>query len=116
MVRPPRLGEASYPLWKKETDAIHAALAERTATMAGRLNALPGVSVVTSPGALYLYPRIRLSDAAIAAAEAAGKEPDAFLRACAACGHGYLCRARERLWPARGRVALPLDVSLPRGG
>lgn len=78
MVRPPRQGDASYPLWKKETDGIHAVLAARTATMAGRLNALPGMSVVASPGALYLYPRIRLSDAAIAAAKAAGKEPDAF--------------------------------------
>jgi alanine transaminase len=45
--------------------------------MAQRLNALPGVSCVQSPGALYLFPRITLSARAIAAAKEAGKEPDA---------------------------------------
>ena len=78
MVRPPRPGDASYALWKEETDATHAALAQRTKTMAARLNALPGVSCVNSPGALYLYPRIRLPEAAIEAARKAGKEPDTF--------------------------------------
>jgi alanine transaminase len=76
MVRPPRSGDASYALWKAETDATHAALAQRTQTMATRLNALPGVSCVNSPGALYLYPRIHLPKAAIEAARKAGKEPD----------------------------------------
>ncbi|KAF8056941.1 alanine aminotransferase [Lyophyllum atratum] len=78
MVRPPKVGEESYELWKKETDSIHAALAKRTKTMAARLNALPGVSCVDSPGALYLYPQILLSEKAREAAEQAGKEPDAF--------------------------------------
>jgi alanine transaminase len=36
------------------------------------------VSCVDSPGALYLYPQLRLPQAAIEAARAAGKEPDAF--------------------------------------
>jgi len=78
MIRPPRPGDASYALWKKETDATHAVLAQRTGTMAARFNALPGVSCVNSPGALYLYPRIELPDAAVAAARKAGKEPDTF--------------------------------------
>jgi len=78
MVRPPVKGEESYALWKKETDTIHAALAERTRVMAARLNKLPGVSCVDSPGALYLYPRIYLSKKAIEAAKAAGKAPDTF--------------------------------------
>jgi alanine transaminase len=76
MVRPPRPGDASYALWKAETDATHAALAQRTNTMAARLNALPGVSCVDSPGALYLFPRIRLPAAAIEAAGKVGKQPD----------------------------------------
>ncbi|KAG6843178.1 hypothetical protein C0991_004816, partial [Blastosporella zonata] len=46
--------------------------------MAARLNQLPGVSCVDSPGALYLHPKIDLSAGAIAAAREAGKEPDAF--------------------------------------
>lgn len=78
MIRPPNPGEESYDLWKKETDEIHATLAYRTKTMSGRLNALPGVSCVDSPGALYLYPQIRLPDEAIEAAREAGKAPDAF--------------------------------------
>lgn len=78
MVRPPKSGEPSYGLWKTETDATHAALASRTRIMAERLNKLPGVSCVNSPGALYLYPQIRLSDKAKEAARARGKEPDAF--------------------------------------
>jgi alanine transaminase len=78
MVRPPQPGEPSYQLWKEETDAIHSALASRTKMMAKRLNELPGVSCVDSPGALYLYPQITLSTKAQEAARRAGKEPDAF--------------------------------------
>ncbi|KAF8496628.1 pyridoxal phosphate-dependent transferase [Gautieria morchelliformis] len=78
LVRPPRAGDASYALWREETEAIHAALRERTRVMAARLNQLEGVSCVDSPGALYLFPRIRLTAKACAAARAAGKEPDAF--------------------------------------
>jgi alanine transaminase len=76
MVRPPQPGDPSYPLWKTETEATHAALAQRTKTMAERLNSLSGVSCVNSPGALYLFPRIRLPPAAIEAAHKVGKEPD----------------------------------------
>ncbi|OBZ66458.1 putative alanine aminotransferase, mitochondrial [Grifola frondosa] len=69
-------GDASYPLWKSETDTIHAALAHRTQLMAARLNALPGVSCVDSPGALYLYPKLELPDKAVEEAERLGKSPD----------------------------------------
>jgi len=78
LVRPPKEGEPSYELWKTETDAIHKALATRTRVMAERLNKLEGVTCVDSPGALYLFPQIRLPKKAYAAAQAAGKEPDAF--------------------------------------
>lgn len=76
LVRPPRAGEPSHARWKAETDAIHAALAQRTALMAARLNALPGVSCVDSPGALYLYPKLELPAGAVEAARKAGKEAD----------------------------------------
>ena len=78
MVRPPKEGDESYPLWKKETDTIHEALRSRTNVMAQRLNALPGMSCVDSPGALYLFPKIYLSQKAQEAARAEGKAPDAF--------------------------------------
>ncbi|KAI0926558.1 hypothetical protein AcW1_002484 [Taiwanofungus camphoratus] len=76
LVRPPKPGSPSYPLWKEETDAIHAALAHRTQLMAARLNALPGVSCVDSPGALYLYPKLDLPPAAVEAAAKVGKSAD----------------------------------------
>lgn len=76
MVRPPKPTDPSYPLWKNETDSTHAALASRTKLMAQRLNALPGISCVTSPGALYLFPKIELPDQAVAEAERQGKTPD----------------------------------------
>ncbi|KAH7101192.1 transaminase [Auriculariales sp. MPI-PUGE-AT-0066] len=78
LVRPPRPGDASYELWLQETGTIHKALAARTRQMAQRLNALPGVSCVDSPGALYLFPKLELPPKAIEAAKAAGKAPDAF--------------------------------------
>lgn len=78
MVRPPVEGEESYELWKKETDTIHKALAERTHLMAARLNALPGMSCAPSPGALYLFPRLHLPEKALQAAKEAGRTPDNF--------------------------------------
>ncbi|TFK83695.1 transaminase [Polyporus arcularius HHB13444] len=76
LVRPPRPGQPSYEQYKKETDTIHAALRHRTQLMAQRLNSLPGVSCVDSPGALYLYPKIELPDKAIEEAQRQGKSPD----------------------------------------
>ncbi|RPD55426.1 transaminase [Lentinus tigrinus ALCF2SS1-7] len=76
LVRPPRPGEPSYELWKKETQTIHSALRHRTQLMAQRLNSLPGVSCVDSPGALYLYPKLELPDKAVEEAKRLGKSPD----------------------------------------
>ena len=78
MVRPPQPGDESYELYKKETEAIHEALVNRTGTIARRLNALPGVSCVDSPGAMYLYPKVKLPDGVVEAARKVGKEPDVF--------------------------------------
>lgn len=76
LMRPPREGEPSHAQWKQETDTIHTALAHRTQLMAARLNALPGVSCVNSPGALYLYPKLELPQGAVDAAHRLGKEAD----------------------------------------
>ncbi|KAF5364637.1 hypothetical protein D9758_005553 [Tetrapyrgos nigripes] len=77
LVRPPQKGEESYSLWKEETDTIHKALAERTGVMSERLNKLEGVTCYPSPGALYLFPEITLSDKAVQTAKTKGKAPDA---------------------------------------
>lgn len=97
LVRPPKEGEESYSLWKEETSSIHKALASRTKVMAARLNELPGVSCVDSPGALYLFPRLELPPAAVEAARKAGKAPDHFYAValldetgiCAVPGSGF---------------------------
>ncbi|KAJ7432123.1 1-aminocyclopropane-1-carboxylate synthase 2 [Mycena galericulata] len=107
MVRPPRAGDPSYALWQKETSAIHAELARRTRVIAQALGALPGVSCVDSPGALYLFPRITLPDAALAAAERQGKAPDAVYAMellertgiCVVPGSGF--RQKEGEWHYR---------------
>jgi alanine transaminase len=44
--------------------------------MAQRLNNLPGVSCVESPGALYLFPCLKLPEKAVKAAEKVGKKAD----------------------------------------
>ncbi|KAK7455288.1 alanine transaminase [Stygiomarasmius scandens] len=77
LVRPPKKGEPSYSVWKEETGAIHKALAERTSTMTTRLGSLPGVKCYPSPGALYLFPEITLSQKAVEKAKEKGKAPDA---------------------------------------
>ena len=123
MVRPPLPGQESYELWKKETDTIHAALASRTQTMAARLNLLPGVSCVDSPGALYLYPQITLSKEAQQAAKEAGKEPDAFYSLallaetgiCVVPGSGFGQNPNHRIKNDRGHSAIPRAGTVARG-
>lgn len=103
MVRPPKSDQPSYELWKRETDTIHAALAARTRTMVERLNNLPGMSCQTTPGALYLYPRIEMPPKAIEAAKAASRAPDTFYALalldatgiCAVSGSGFGQRGDE---------------------
>ncbi|THH08987.1 hypothetical protein EW145_g2342 [Phellinidium pouzarii] len=103
MVKPPKKGSPSYALWKRETDTIHAALADRTRTMVDRLNKLPGMSCQSTPGALYLYPRIELPPRAVEAAHKAGKHPDTFYALslldatgiCAVSGSGFGQRGDE---------------------
>lgn len=97
LVRPPKPGDESYALWKEETDAIHAALAKRSLLMAARLNGLPGMSCAPAVGALYLFPRLHLSNGAMAAAKAAGQTADNFYTnalldetgICAVSGSGF---------------------------
>ncbi|KAK2465584.1 hypothetical protein APHAL10511_002476 [Amanita phalloides] len=78
MARPPKEGDESYPLWKKETDMILEELRTRAKVMAERLDALPGMSCVDPPGGQFLFPRIYMSQKAQEAARTSGKQPDAF--------------------------------------
>jgi alanine transaminase len=78
MTNPPKDGDASYPLYSEERDGILDSLKRRAKQLVAAYNTLEGVTCNETEGALYTFPQIRLSPKAIAAAEAAGKAPDAF--------------------------------------
>ncbi|WFD33144.1 alanine transaminase [Malassezia sp. CBS 17886] len=76
LVNPPREGDASYPLWRKETNAIRDTLKRRGEDMAAHFSKLPGVDCERAMGAMYLFPRVHLSKAAWDRAESVGKKVD----------------------------------------
>jgi alanine transaminase len=78
LVRPPSEGEPSYGLWKRETDAIHETLLQRSRKMASKLNELPHVSCGEAQGALYLFPEIKMSEKAVKKAGDEGRKPDEY--------------------------------------
>ncbi|KAG9079159.1 hypothetical protein FRC06_007906 [Ceratobasidium sp. 370] len=69
LVHPPKEGSESYPLWKKEADAIHAALAKRSRVIMSR---------APSSGSLYLFPQLHLTNSAVNAANDTGMMHDKF--------------------------------------
>jgi aspartate/methionine/tyrosine aminotransferase len=78
MVNPPKPGDPSHALWQQETSAEFASLRRRARMVADAFNGLDGVTCTATDGAMYAFPRLRLPPKAVAAAEAAGKAPDAF--------------------------------------
>ena len=78
MVNPPKEGEESFPLYKKERDNIYESLKRRAQKLTQFLNSLEGMSCNPAEGAMYAFPQIYLPPKAVQAARAAGKQPDAF--------------------------------------
>ena len=76
MVKPPKEGDESYPLYAEERDGIFSSLGRRAKKLVDSLNALDGMTCNPSDGAMYSFPRVHLPPKAIAAAEAQGVEPD----------------------------------------
>ncbi|MCP4196260.1 MAG: aminotransferase class I/II-fold pyridoxal phosphate-dependent enzyme [Proteobacteria bacterium] len=76
MVNPPKPGEASYQQFQSECDAVFGSLKRKSLKIVKTLNALAGISCKQVEGAMYVFPRIRLPEAAIAAAEKDGLSPD----------------------------------------
>jgi len=76
VVSPPRPGMPSHDTFAAERGAILESLRARADTLAAALDALPGVTCAPAEGALYLFPRIALPPAAVAAAREAGVAPD----------------------------------------
>ena len=74
---PPREGDESYERYAEERDGILASLQRRATLIVDGLNGLEGVACNKTQGALYAFPQIELPAAAVSAAKAAGKAPDA---------------------------------------
>ncbi|KAJ3292219.1 hypothetical protein HK104_005489 [Borealophlyctis nickersoniae] len=115
VVNPPKEGDASYPLYRKEIDTIYESLKRRSAKLAQGLNSLQGVTCNPAQGAMYLFPRIRLPPKAVQAAEKAGRQPDEFyclelLNATGVCvvpGSGF--RQVDGTWHFRSTFLPPED-------
>ena len=80
MVNPPRKGECTdetVKLYNKEWDMIFGGLKSRSKLLTEKLNGIAGITTNKLEGAMYAFPRIHLSEAAIKAAAAKGMAPDA---------------------------------------
>jgi aspartate/methionine/tyrosine aminotransferase len=60
MVRPPRPGDPSFPLFDQERRGILDSLKRRAALLEKGLNAIPGIQCNALTGAMYAFPRIAL--------------------------------------------------------
>ncbi|KAK9694965.1 alanine transaminase [Basidiobolus ranarum] len=78
MVNPPKLGDESYDSYQKEIDDIYQSLKRRSSRLCDAFNELEGVTCNKAEGALYLFPRVRLSSGAVKAAQEVGKNVDDF--------------------------------------
>ncbi|CAI0419317.1 unnamed protein product [Linum tenue] len=78
VMSPPKVGDESYESYSAEKDGILESLARRAKTLEDAFNSLEGITCNKAEGAMYLFPRIRLPEKAIKAAEAAKTAPDLF--------------------------------------
>ncbi|KAJ4419769.1 alanine transaminase [Gnomoniopsis sp. IMI 355080] len=78
MVNPPKEGEPSYELYKKEYDGIFNGLKERAYALWRAFEKMEGVECGEPQGSMYLFPTIKLSAKAAEAAKAEGRTPDEF--------------------------------------
>lgn len=78
MVNPPREGQPSYELYRKEYDGIFEGLKSRANALHAAFDQMEGVECGKPQGSMYLFPTIKLPAKAIEAAKAEGRTPDEF--------------------------------------
>ncbi|KAJ3076812.1 hypothetical protein HDU99_001303, partial [Rhizoclosmatium hyalinum] len=113
MTNPPKEGDVSYPVYRKEMDDIYVSLKRRAESLAQALNKLEGVSCNAAEGAMYLFPTITLPAGAVAAAKKLGKQPDELYclellnetGVCVVPGSGFL--QKEGTWHFRSTFLAP---------
>ncbi|KAG8629295.1 hypothetical protein KVT40_003160 [Elsinoe batatas] len=78
MVNPPKSGEPSYDLYKKEYDGIKEGLRVRANALFEAFKSMEGVDCQRPQGSMYLFPTITLPEKAIKKAKEEGRKPDEF--------------------------------------
>jgi alanine transaminase len=78
MVNPPKKGDPSYELFRKENDDIYESLKRRAQKIQSALNTMEGVSCNKAQGAMYLFPKVTLSIKAVEMAKKEGMQPDEY--------------------------------------
>jgi len=78
MVNPPKEGEPSYELYKKEYDGIFNGLKQRAFALYEAFKQMEGVECGEPQGSMYLFPTITLPKKAIEAAEKEGRKADEY--------------------------------------
>lgn len=78
MVKPPKEGDESYALYKKETYSIFDSLKRRASKLSRAFNQMEGVSCQPIEGAMYAFPTITVPKRAQKAAKEQGMSPDLF--------------------------------------
>lgn len=72
MMTPPKPGDPSYELYKKETDETYGSLRRKAIALSKGIGSFEGVSCNPSEGAMYLFPKISIPNAAILKANELG--------------------------------------------
>jgi len=78
MVNPPKEGDESYELYKKEYDGIFAGLHKRAMALYEAFKEMEGVECQEPQGSMYLFPTITLPQRAFEQAKKEGRSPDEF--------------------------------------
>ncbi|KAF1953060.1 alanine aminotransferase 2 [Byssothecium circinans] len=78
MVNPPKEGEPSYELYKKEYDGIFNGLKDRAYALYEAFKKMEGVEIQEPQGSMYLFPTIKLPQKAVDQAKKEGRQPDEF--------------------------------------
>ena len=76
LVRPPREGDPSYDLFRRESESILTTMKHRSEQMAQSFSKLEGIEIEPAMGAMYLYPKIHLPAGALKRAKELGRQVD----------------------------------------
>ncbi|KAF2735819.1 PLP-dependent transferase [Polyplosphaeria fusca] len=78
MVNPPKEGEPSHEVYKREYDGIFNGLKERAYALYEAFKQMEGVECQEPAGSMYLFPTITMPPKAIEQAKKEGRQPDEF--------------------------------------